>query len=37
MLSILKIKEMPIKTTLNFHLTPARIVIIKNTNSNKCW
>jgi hypothetical protein len=31
------IKEMQIKTTLRFHLTPIRIVIIKNTNTNKCW
>jgi hypothetical protein len=34
--SSLAIKEMQIKTTLRFHLTPVRIVIIKNTN-NRCW
>jgi hypothetical protein len=34
--SALAIKEMQIKTTLRFHLTPVRIAIIKNTN-NKSW
>jgi hypothetical protein len=29
----LVIKEMQIKTTLRFHLTPVRIVIIKNTTT----
>jgi hypothetical protein len=28
----LAIKEMQIKTTLRFHLTPVRIAIIKNTS-----
>jgi hypothetical protein len=36
-LSFLAIKEMQIKTTLRFHLTPARIAIIKNITSNRCW
>jgi hypothetical protein len=33
----LAIKEMQIKTTLRFYLTPDRITSIKNTNNNKCW
>jgi hypothetical protein len=33
----LVIKEMQIKTTLRFHLTPVRIAIIKNTTNNNCW
>jgi hypothetical protein len=31
------IKEMEIKTTLRFHLTPVRIASIKNTTNNKYW
>jgi hypothetical protein len=33
----LTIKEMQIKTTLKFHLTPVRITAVKNTNKNICW
>jgi hypothetical protein len=32
----LAIKEIQVKTTLRFHLTPVRMAIIKNTNNNKC-
>jgi hypothetical protein len=33
----LAIKEMQIKTTLRFHLTPVTTAIIKNTTNNLCW
>jgi hypothetical protein len=33
----LAIKEMQIKTTLRFHLTPVRIAIIRNTTTNRRW
>jgi hypothetical protein len=32
----LAIKEMQIKTTLRFHLTPVRIAIISNTTNSRC-
>jgi hypothetical protein len=33
----LAVKEMQIKTTLRFHLTPVRMATIKNTTTNKRW
>jgi hypothetical protein len=35
--SSLIIREMPIKTTLRFHLTPVRMAIIKNSGYSRCW
>jgi hypothetical protein len=33
----LAIKEMQIKSTLRFYLTPVKIAIIRNTANNRCW
>jgi hypothetical protein len=33
----LAIKEMQIKTILQFHLTPVRMAIITGNKNNKCW
>ena len=35
--TLLNVREMQIKATVRYHLTPIRMAIIRKSTNNKCW